>query len=408
LKKLYFLLAILTATLFATYDPINENEVLIINGAFHGKYDDYAYFEIESYGKYIKANYSESNRKYINEWKDYLSYIDFLEKYLFPTKKYNLIKGKDKITPEIFAFAERERERKRLAKLEAERLERERLAKLEAERLERERLAKLEPKAQAFLKYPREYSRNYNGVVSDGYGLEWQDNETSFKGNFNQAKNYCENLNLDNKTDWRLPTNKELWYLADRSKSDPAISPVFKNVKKSEYWSNQQVTYSGYESENWEVDFESGFNGWTERKSSLYTRCVRGKSFYEKIEFSRDSRSEIVTDKTNSLMWQDTSYTKKLYWNDAKNYCSNLKLGGYSDWRLPEIEELYSITDQRKTSSPFVNSNFQNIKTSYWYWSKLPVIKYSSKSWLVNFNYGYDDGWDYHDDDSFVVCVRDF
>ena len=31
-------------------------------------------------------------------------------------------------------------------------------------------------------------------------------------------------------------------------------------------------------------------------------------------------------------------------WDSAKVYCSNSTLGGYSDWRLPNVDELLSIT----------------------------------------------------------------
>jgi hypothetical protein len=148
--------------------------------------------------------------------------------------------------------------------------------------------------ARAFLKYPRKYSRNSNGVVSDGYGLEWQDNTKSFKGNFDEAENYCQNLRLDGKTDWRLPSNKELWYLADRSRANPAISPTFRNVENKKYWTNQIAHYDG---EQWQVNFEDGF-GYSDSKSSNFnTRYVRGESFYENIDFQR--KGNLIFDNTN-------------------------------------------------------------------------------------------------------------
>ena len=32
-------------------------------------------------------------------------------------------------------------------------------------------------------------------------------------------------------------------------------------------------------------------------------------------------------------------------WYDAARFCSSLRLGGYSDWRLPELDELQGIRD---------------------------------------------------------------
>jgi len=58
------------------------------------------------------------------------------------------------------------------------------------------------------------------------------------------------------------------------------------------------------------------------------------------------------TDPATGLTWtkQDNGGNMN-YWNDAKSFCANLKLGGYSDWRLPSFEELQSINDPRSAST---------------------------------------------------------
>jgi hypothetical protein len=46
------------------------------------------------------------------------------------------------------------------------------------------------------------------------------------------------------------------------------------------------------------------------------------------------------------LMWEYSSEEfDAVNYNTARNYCDNLVLGGYSDWRLPMIQELRSIID---------------------------------------------------------------
>ena len=62
--------------------------------------------------------------------------------------------------------------------------------------------------------------------------------------------------------------------------------------------------------------------------------------------------------KINGLLWQDneayTSKEKKAYddnknygkvghFNYAKNYCKRLRLGGYKNWRLPNVNEIRSL-----------------------------------------------------------------
>jgi len=53
--------------------------------------------------------------------------------------------------------------------------------------------------------------------------------------------------------------------------------------------------------------------------------------------------AETWTDPSTSLMWQVKPVSKEMKWQDAINYCENLNLGGYGDWRLPKINELESL-----------------------------------------------------------------
>ena len=51
------------------------------------------------------------------------------------------------------------------------------------------------------------------------------------------------------------------------------------------------------------------------------------------------------TDPATGLMWTRSDNDADLDFNQAVGYCKNLKLGGFSNWRLPEIEELKDISD---------------------------------------------------------------
>ena len=69
------------------------------------------------------------------------------------------------------------------------------------------------------------------------------------------------------------------------------------------------------------------------------------------------STAHTWTDPATGLMWQNEKYTaeddrnykkdieggKVWSWKNAKKYCQNLQLDGYSDWRLPNINELMSL-----------------------------------------------------------------
>jgi hypothetical protein len=51
------------------------------------------------------------------------------------------------------------------------------------------------------------------------------------------------------------------------------------------------------------------------------------------------------TDPATGLAWTTEDNGSDVNWSQATTYCSNQRLGGYSDWRLPTIDELQGIYD---------------------------------------------------------------
>ena len=111
-----------------------------------------------------------------------------------------------------------------------------------------------------------------------------------------------------------------------------------------------------------------------------------------------------VMDKETGLMWQDNSNIVMKNWSGAKSYCKNLSLGGYSDWFLPNIDELMSISD-KKRYKPAIKKIFKNSKNNY-YWSSSNYKNNSSQAWLVDFSNGYD-GYYGKSNKRYVRCVRE-
>jgi hypothetical protein len=54
-------------------------------------------------------------------------------------------------------------------------------------------------------------------------------------------------------------------------------------------------------------------------------------------------------------------------WRETNEYASQLRLGGYSDWRLPTIEELEQLYDPKGGNKFDIRKPFE--LTSYWVWS---------------------------------------
>jgi hypothetical protein len=55
-----------------------------------------------------------------------------------------------------------------------------------------------------------------------------------------------------------------------------------------------------------------------------------------------DNGDGTVTDNVTNLMWQQTMNEKMTY-DEAVEYANSCNLGGYDDWRIPSIKELFSL-----------------------------------------------------------------
>ena len=122
-------------------------------------------------------------------------------------------------------------------------------------------------------------------------------------------------------------------------------------------------------------------------------------------DYSRDNTTQIVTN-TTGLQWQDNSDAKTVTktWTEAIDYCEALTLGGESDWRLPNVNELYSLADKTK-ANPAIDNTFQNVVSGK-YWSSTTVVGHESFAWDINFDYYSNGSWDNKSDSYHVRCVR--
>jgi len=112
--------------------------------------------------------------------------------------------------------------------------------------------------------------------------------------------------------------------------------------------------------------------------------------------------SDVVVDDETGLIWQDSSYIASKNWSGAKSYCKNLSLGGYSNWRLPNIDELISIVDTSR-KSPAIKKIFHHTKSGY-YWSSSVYKGDSSKAWYLGFYNGLGN-YSYKSNENYVLCV---
>ncbi len=110
----------------------------------------------------------------------------------------------------------------------------------------------------------------------------------------------------------------------------------------------------------------------------------------------------VIYDKKSNLYWQYQIESKKT-WQDGVDYCYDLVLGGYDDWRLPNKKELLSIVDYTKYN-PALDDVFDLISSED-YWTSTTYADELSWAWIINFYSGvehFNDKTGYQ----YVRCVR--
>ncbi len=117
----------------------------------------------------------------------------------------------------------------------------------------------------------------------------------------------------------------------------------------------------------------------------------------------------IVIDNATGLQWQDDVDSARRNWANtgsttAAEYCSTLSMDSHSDWRLPHVQELMTLSDASQYNPTVTEGIFSHISSDD-YWSSTICATYTIYAWVVTFDYGALNG----DDTSYsnyVRCVR--
>ncbi|MBI5102577.1 MAG: DUF1566 domain-containing protein [Nitrospirae bacterium] len=236
---------------------------------------------------------------------------------------------------------------------------------------------------------PPSFTDNGNGTITDNVtGLLWQKQDDGTTRAWDAAGPYCSGLNLGDKTGWRLPTDMELMSIVDYSQVSPPINATyFPDTKLSGYWISNTSPVAPYYP--WYVSFSPGSPGGIgqgDNSYPWYTRCVWGGQLPSGNFI--DNGDGTVSDTSSGLMWQQGE-GGAMNWEAALNYCESSTLGGYTNWRLPNIKELKSLVDNTRLN-PAIDPIFPDVHTGQWvvYWSSTTHAGAASEAWWTNFAYG--------------------
>ncbi|MFH1718532.1 MAG: DUF1566 domain-containing protein, partial [Planctomycetota bacterium] len=247
------------------------------------------------------------------------------------------------------------------------------------------------------------YRDNGDGTVTDLVtGLMWQKTPDFVRRTMDEAESYAKSLALGGHNDWRLPTIKELFSIADFRGNirtmTPYINTEFFDFEYPDTSKGWRIIDAQYRSSNRYVGTTMrgdrsafGFNFADGRIKAYpvagrgagrqYVRCVRGPAHGENDLV--DNGDGTVTDRATGLMWMRADSGKAMNWAKALEYAADLEFAGYDDWRLPSVKELQSVVDYRRAPDArdssargaAIDPVFRLTEVESWFWTSTTHIE---------------------------------
>lgn len=224
-------------------------------------------------------------------------------------------------------------------------------------------------------------------VLDERTGLLWQRQASPQFLTRGQAAALCDELSLGSYPgglygDWRLPTKKELLSIVTFDRSGPILDPAaFPGADTALAWTSTE--FPGAAGVGWTVDLFLGHTEATPTSTLGTARCVRGGfPVYPDPEVAGENS---LRERTTGLEWQiadvvvpDPTLTP-MVWEQALDYCENLALDGYDDWRLPNVREIESLfpDDGGLGFLPGVPAEC--------FWSSTSSVSPTTYAWCVSF-----------------------
>jgi hypothetical protein len=258
------------------------------------------------------------------------------------------------------------------------------------------------------------FKDNGDGTITDlNTGLIWQKTPPNQTYHWQQAMNYADTLVLAGKSDWRLPTIKELLSIADFNGSSRTKTPYIDTEYfdyydpqefgqnrpiDGQYWSSTKsvATTMRNDQSSFGFNFTDGrIKAYPRERLNGFVRCVRGNTSYAENNY-KNNGDGTITDKATGLMWMKFDSGQTMDWSDALTYAKNLDYAGYDDWRLPNAKELQSLVDySRAPDNPnsskrtaAINPIFSLSETESWFWSSTTLLEAPDTAVYVAFGRG--------------------
>ena len=139
---------------------------------------------------------------------------------------------------------------------------------------------------------------NSSTILDSDIGVTWQKSHSNEELSWNEAYEYCDNLELEGITDWTLPIKEYFYYLFEGcqdsvlNEGDGFCDSCFEIANdgtgklsakcmsmfpedNNMYWTKNDCSFA--DDKSWFVSFKIGLISYSFKTSKLYVRCVRKK-----------------------------------------------------------------------------------------------------------------------------------
>jgi formylglycine-generating enzyme required for sulfatase activity len=237
------------------------------------------------------------------------------------------------------------------------------------------------------------FTDNLDGTVTDNVtGLMWQKADGG-EMIFENAGAYSAGLSLGGYADWRLPTCRELMGINRYDRVNPALDTAIFTKTLAEYWwtSERRADDS---TRVWVVNAGGGIGAHPKSETvsaggirRIHVRAVRDpiSTEFPGGQFT-DRGDGTVRDNWTGLIWQQAPSAGTVTWEEALAFAAALSLGGRTDWRVPNVKELQSLTDPAFVQPAVSGSLFAGLSGNLW--SSTTLVQNTARAWEMSTDYG--------------------
>jgi len=261
-----------------------------------------------------------------------------------------------------------------------------------------------------------------NGQIFDRKtSLYWAAFDPQFNSAWGTCVSFAEGYSIGGASDWRMPNIREVESLMAYGKSNPVLPDghPFSGYTNAVYWTS--TTFAGDTASSFSLNMADGTIGLRTKTGGANLLLVRGssptvaKSGQTTVYMAGDNgtyapgvwgaavtgdrfmdhANGLVSDKLTGLTWfKDPSevFSSPRGWQVALDQCNAIDFAGFTDWRMPNANELKSLIDyeQWNDALPAIHP-FENVATDfggYWYWTSTTSAANTNEAVIVEFASG--------------------